>query len=188
MKGKKRSPHRGGPGPQLHSHGLSSAINRQWVVQILNNSTREDIAAVLQQVGFRPPPEWAVLSKAERRAELERRILADLATASGQNELARLRREILEREAHRWLRSEDGLSQLLELKTALLAGQVAADEDLCARACREALAGRVERWLKSPLGQEAIEQERQRAARSQNQPPARRKGDSWIHAAVNEIK
>ena len=107
-----------------------------------------------------------------------------MASAEGRRELSRLKEALLKEEARRWLQSDEAQSKLEELKPHLIAPKACELPDVFERACKEAIAKQVAEWLQSPVGQEAIDQERTRTL----QEEAKSKRDSWISRLTNQVK
>src|SRR5262245_17029117 len=146
--------------PANRTTGLSSETNRAWVMEILDRSTQDEIANVLKLVRYQPPPGSISVSLEQIGHAVDKHATAYLGTANGQTELARRQRELISQQAEKWLDSEEAHLQLEKLKASSCAGKLAADPDLFEQACRQEITKQVEDWLRSPVGQEAIEQER----------------------------
>jgi hypothetical protein len=76
------------------------------------------------------------------------------------------------------------LSQWFALKAG---GAVTADKDVFEYACRMEIAMRVDRWLRSPAGQEAVEHERKRALQNQLKEGHQTEQPSWIERQLRKI-
>jgi hypothetical protein len=170
----------------IRKAGLSSERNRQIVVEILQDSTQEDIAKILVAVGYCPPPDTFRIPPAQREAEIKRRADAYLATVDGQRDLSCLKEERLEKEAEKWLRTNDAQDKLEKLRARVFGSHSADDPDLFERACRDEIAKQVAEWLASPLGQEAVDQARTRTLQAQAADLSRRR--DRISKIVGESK
>jgi hypothetical protein len=173
--------------PTNPSPGLSSRLNWRWARAVLNKSTAEDIAELLREVGYRAPAHSA-LTSSQIQIALEKHVAAYLVTSNGAAELSRMKQEALRCRAEKWLESDDAYMELQELKASLIAREVASDKDVFEVSCRLAIEREVARWLNSPAGQEAVEQERIRVARARAQAAAASNARGWIDREVSEVK
>jgi hypothetical protein len=142
--------------------GLSSKINRTWAITVLSKSSPVEIASVLREIGYEIPPDSAV-SSGDIDNAIGREVEAFLRSFEGQEHLRRSKEEALNREVQKWLRGKQGKAQLKRMKIARLADEFEKDGIEFHSACRAEIKRRVQCWLDSPAGEEAIEQARHRA-------------------------
>lgn len=176
-------------GPVNRSSGLSSRPNREYVLQILNHSTREQITELLSRAGSQPTqkPGRTVRSESFDGA-VERRLASFLQSADGQERLRRKEDDMVSLEATKWLRTPEGQSKFRQAKAQVLASEVASDNDLFGRVCRDEITRRVEKWLKSPSGQEAVELEKKRAVQKLLKQPPPTGQPTWVEQQLKETK
>ncbi len=132
-----------GPTPDLGMTGVvggpSSDRNADLVVQILRNSSADQIASILSQI------DAALLVKAVAIAGLESR-----------------KQELLDRDLAKWKVTADASQELEWRKSQLLKGRIVGDDDFIAQMYQKAISDRVERWLQSSAGIDAIRLEKSR--------------------------
>src|SRR5205823_3765797 len=100
--------------------GLSSAVNRDYVLKILDKSTPEEIESILSRAGFRFPSEKRAAR--DQSAAFKREVESYLQGADGGHHRPRSIDDAVKQEAERWLASQPGHRELARLKTDLLAG------------------------------------------------------------------
>jgi hypothetical protein len=174
------------PQPVNRRQGLSSPINRVWVKEILDCSARDEVAALLREIGYKDRREGQRISEAELKSALQQALAAYLDSAEGRADFQHRKETALKSRCEEYLVSPEGQRRLTEIKLRLAAGQVSRDTDVFERACRDEIARQVERWLASPAGQEAVEQERHRKIRSAAEETSRAKGGSWIERTIKQ--
>lgn len=172
--------------PSYLDKGLASETNRRHVVAVLGHSTHEEIEAVLRQVGYRARGHnEQPVSSAERRDALERAVTAYLRTTEGEREYSILKQKRIQSAVDRWLETEQARAELARAKAAALTGEALKEGDLTGLACRKAVEEHVARWLKSPLGRETLEQEKQRVVRRGINVPPPPTIPSWVARQLN---
>ena len=127
------------PNPNLANRGLSSTRNQNYVLAVLAKSSREEVRHLLEMAQYRPPPESNISQKDKEQA--------------------------LQQELEGWVRSDEGRDHLDAMKRRCLGAEIGKDSDIFKAACRKEIQRKVDCWLQSPGGQEAVEQARQRAVR-----------------------
>lgn len=163
------------PATVVHRAGLSSAINARIVEKILQESLPGDIALLLSRIGFRQPPSAGGERQTSRRGEQH------LPLTDEQKRSARLQA------AHEYVASAEGMEAIVHLKAMLLARQVASDDDLIARECRDAVRRRVEEWMSSPRGRESVQQLSARMIEEKVIEQTRSLQKSWIQKAIADV-
>lgn len=174
--------------PVNTANGLSSALNRDFVLQIFGNSTPEEIEEILRQARFRPRSGDKNLQRHHREGAVDLEVGRYLRTPEGVQELSRRMQEAMKQEAAKWLAGAKGQAELKHLKSTLLSKQLLQDGEFFSRSCREEIDREISRWLKSPQGQEAVEFQRKRILDQQARQPGQATKSSWIDHAADGVR
>ena len=151
--------------------GLSSDLNRTWMLRILHHSLPHEVDAVLAEARYRPAGGPA--RPGGNQPAVERVAENYLRSEAGQKHLAKRKDELIAAAAERELATEAGRRRIEEVKARLLARSVAEDVDAFSRLCRDEVRRQVERWLQSPQGRETLEFAKRRAVGPANMPSDR---------------
>jgi len=169
--------------PTQPDRGLSSVLNRSFVVRILQRSSRQEIEGALRESGYTLSAvglgRSAVDDAVERAAE------KFLQTDFGRRRLQDKIQELLRETARREIDAPRGREELERIKAAILGDELSADKDLFAKACQSAIAKQVQLWLDSPHGQATLEAEQARVARRQAGGTPRPSG-KWVQRPLPE--
>jgi hypothetical protein len=167
--------------------GLSSTINQNYVRQVFDASTPEEVEAVLRSIQYRGDSYSQHRSAAQSNAKAGADVDAFLRTPEGMRMSGQKLDETLRRKADEWLSNSHGKAELTRIKSELLSDVIRRDQDLFTKTCSDALAQEVQKWLRSPLGQAQIEQGKQRALRDEVTKANSPKGISWVQREVKGL-
>jgi len=175
--------------PSYADAGLSSKLNRDSAKRILDRSSPDEIASLLRTVRYVPPVNEGAMAKAALTKKLDAEVAAYLKSNIGQQRVKVLCEQAMDKAVKDWFSTNEAQLKAKESKLRILSSKVADDKDVLEKACRDAIDREVSRYLSSPQGQDAIEQERKRRV----QQLAVKKTDSpqmtsWIDDTLEKLK
>jgi hypothetical protein len=182
---KKKAHHsRAAERPNHSAAGLSSKVNRRYVLDVLNHSTPDEVTRLLAEARYTDRANISIYAD-QIKAEVRRLAEAYMASAAGRAEASRLKHDMAKREAETWLMTEQGRLALGQAKARLAARELLKDGDIFERACRAAIDEHVSAWLASPAGREAIEQARLRKVKKSTESTQKQ---SWITKYIQQME
>lgn len=158
-----------------------------YFVTVLRNATRTEIADILKQIGYRPPTAPPRPSAEQVSTALNERVRSYLGTPEGRAELDRRRAELVNEQASRYLTTNEGRKRAENVFAHLVAGQIAEDDDLLNRLCRDAAMHEVEIWLNSHRGRKTVDSPLERAIDERVLEWVDMDRKDWIRKTLREL-